>query len=63
MILRVTSGESKLLPRVFAYFFKIRSRTSSTRWSSSIVTSVADAPGRLTQTFLLTMLGVLFSSS
>jgi len=48
---RVTSGESKLRPRELAYFRRIISRTSSTKSSSRICTSVAEALGRLTQIF------------
>lgn len=49
--LSVTSGESKLRPSEFAYFLRIMSRTSSTRSSSAIWTSVAEAPGRRTHIF------------
>lgn len=50
-IFRVMSGESIDLPREFAYFRNITSRTVSTRSSSLTATRVADAPGRLTHIF------------
>lgn len=46
---KVMSGASKVLPKEFAYLRRIISRTSSTKSSSRIWTSVADALGRLTQ--------------
>ena len=51
----VTSGASKFLPRELAYFFSIISRTSSTKSSSLVATSVADACGRFTQIFRTTI--------
>lgn len=51
-IFRVMSGESMDLPRELAYLCNIMSRTVSTRSSSLTVTSVAEAPGRLTHIFL-----------
>jgi hypothetical protein len=59
MILNVTSGASKFLPSEFAYFFRIISRTSSTRSSSWICTRVADCWGLLTHIFLLTMFALI----
>ena len=52
IILSVMSGESMDRPKEFAYFFRITSRTVSTRSSSLTATRVADAPGRLTHIFL-----------
>ena len=45
---KVMSGASNVLPKELAYLLRIISRTSSTRSSSRICTSVADAPGRRT---------------
>jgi hypothetical protein len=55
-ILNSISGESKVFPREFAYFIKIMSRTSSTRSSSLIFTSVGEDPGLLTHTLRYNML-------
>lgn len=48
-MVNVRSGASNVLPNELAYFLKIISRTSSTRSSSRIWTSVADALGLFTQ--------------
>jgi hypothetical protein len=55
-ILNSMSGESNVFPREFAYLFKIRSRTSSTRSSSLIFTSVGEDPGLRTHTLRYSML-------
>ena len=55
---KVISGASNWRPREFAYLRRMRSRTSSTRSSSLIVIMVAEANGRLTQIFLVTMVPV-----
>lgn len=59
---RVRSGASNWRPSELAYLRRIISRTSSTRSSSFIVTSVAEAPGRLTQILRMTMLPLMGSS-
>lgn len=59
---RVRSGASNWRPRELAYLRRIISRTSSTRSSSLIVTSVAEAPGLLTQILRMTMLPLMGSS-
>jgi hypothetical protein len=61
--LSVTSGASKFRPNVLAYFFRIMSRTSSTKSPSCIVTKVADAPGRLTHIFLLTISALMVDAA
>lgn len=58
-ILNSMSGESKVLPREFAYFLKIKSRTSSTKSSSLIFTSVGEDPGLRTHTLRDSMLDML----
>lgn len=58
----VRSGASNWRPRELAYLRRIISRTSSTRSSSLIVTSVAEAPGRFTQIFRVTMLPLIGSN-
>jgi hypothetical protein len=55
------SGESNVFPREFAYFFKIKSRTSSTRSSSLILTSVGEDPGLRTHTLRYNMLDMFGS--
>lgn len=52
------SGASNVLPSEFAYFLRIMSRTSSTKSSSRICTSVADALGRFTQIFRCNMAAI-----
>lgn len=58
-IRNVTSGASKLRPSELAYFFSIMSLTSSTKSSSLIDTSVAEAPGLFTQIFRCSMLALI----
>jgi hypothetical protein len=55
-ILNSMSGESNVFPREFAYLPKIKSRTSSTRSSSLIFTSVGEDPGLRTHILRYSML-------
>jgi hypothetical protein len=58
----VKSGASKWRPSELAYLRKISSRTSSTRSSSFIVTRVADALGRFTQSLRVAMIPLMGSN-
>jgi hypothetical protein len=58
----VRSGASNWRPSELAYLRRINSRTSSTKSSSLMVTMVADAPGRLTQSLRVTMFALMGSN-